>query len=94
MVLLPEGVGEKGFLESRSSTFRIDSSRKDMRRTGYEGPDWRQRFFSVGRLTHVQSAEERVAVNWRARCYLSTNYEDRTWFIDPHLEVRTAILHK
>ncbi|GFT72285.1 uncharacterized protein TNCV_1390091 [Trichonephila clavipes] len=28
MVLLPEGVGEKGFLESRSHTFRIDSSRK------------------------------------------------------------------
>ncbi|GFV56603.1 hypothetical protein TNCV_1247981 [Trichonephila clavipes] len=28
MVLLPEEVGEKGFLESRSPTFRIDSSRK------------------------------------------------------------------
>ncbi|GFW42484.1 transposable element Tcb2 transposase [Trichonephila clavipes] len=39
MVLLPEGVGEKGFLESRSPTFRIDSSRKDMRRTGFECPD-------------------------------------------------------
>ncbi|GFW63399.1 hypothetical protein TNCV_400651 [Trichonephila clavipes] len=43
MVLLPEGVGEKGFLESRSPTFRIDSSRKDMWRTGFEGPDWRQK---------------------------------------------------
>ncbi|GFU85238.1 uncharacterized protein TNCV_2385451 [Trichonephila clavipes] len=42
-VLLPEGVGEKGFLESRSPTFRIDSSRKDMRRTGFEGPDWKQK---------------------------------------------------
>ncbi|GFS87702.1 hypothetical protein TNCV_2942781 [Trichonephila clavipes] len=28
MVVLPEEVGEKGFLESRSPTFRIDSSRK------------------------------------------------------------------
>ncbi|GFT31637.1 uncharacterized protein TNCV_230761 [Trichonephila clavipes] len=28
MVLLPEEVGEKGFLESRSPTFQIDSSRK------------------------------------------------------------------
>ncbi|GFX08157.1 hypothetical protein TNCV_4783711 [Trichonephila clavipes] len=28
MVLLPEEVGEKGFLESRFPTFRIDSSRK------------------------------------------------------------------
>ncbi|GFU62354.1 hypothetical protein TNCV_2653291 [Trichonephila clavipes] len=28
MVLLPEEVEEKGFLESRSPTFRIDSSRK------------------------------------------------------------------
>ncbi|GFT67997.1 hypothetical protein TNCV_713651 [Trichonephila clavipes] len=43
MMLLPEGVGEKGFLESRSLTFRIDSSRKDMRSTGFEGPDWRQK---------------------------------------------------
>ncbi|GFT57848.1 hypothetical protein TNCV_4865731 [Trichonephila clavipes] len=43
MVLLPEEVGEKGFLESRSPTFRIDSSGKDMRRTGFEGSDWRQR---------------------------------------------------
>ncbi|GFU11797.1 hypothetical protein TNCV_2403001 [Trichonephila clavipes] len=43
MVLLPEGVGEKGFLESRSPTFRIDSFRKDMRKTGFEGPDWRQK---------------------------------------------------
>ncbi|GFW15511.1 hypothetical protein TNCV_4656511 [Trichonephila clavipes] len=37
-----EEVGEKGFLESGSPTFRIDSSGKDMRRTGFEGPDWRQ----------------------------------------------------
>ncbi|GFU49137.1 hypothetical protein TNCV_573741 [Trichonephila clavipes] len=43
MVLLPKEVGEKGFLESRSPTFRIDSSRKDIRRTGFEGPDWRQK---------------------------------------------------
>ncbi|GFS53772.1 hypothetical protein TNCV_731551 [Trichonephila clavipes] len=43
MVWLPEGVGEKGFLESHSPTFRIDSSGKDMRRTGFEGPDWRQK---------------------------------------------------
>ncbi|GFT47282.1 hypothetical protein TNCV_3748891 [Trichonephila clavipes] len=28
MVLQPEEVGEKGFLESRSPTFHIDSSRK------------------------------------------------------------------
>ncbi|GFV95565.1 hypothetical protein TNCV_4575661 [Trichonephila clavipes] len=33
-----EEVGEKGLLESRSPTFRIDSSEKDMRRTGFEGP--------------------------------------------------------
>ncbi|GFW32284.1 uncharacterized protein TNCV_674431 [Trichonephila clavipes] len=38
-----EEVGEKGFLESGSPTFRIDSSGKDMRRTGFEGPAWRQR---------------------------------------------------
>ncbi|GFU64232.1 hypothetical protein TNCV_3745991 [Trichonephila clavipes] len=37
-----EEVGEKGLLESRSPTFRIDLSGKDMRRTGFEGPDWRQ----------------------------------------------------
>ncbi|GFT33078.1 uncharacterized protein TNCV_4368001 [Trichonephila clavipes] len=37
-----EEVGEKGFLESGSPTFRIDSSGKDLRRTGFEGPDWRQ----------------------------------------------------
>ncbi|GFV55819.1 hypothetical protein TNCV_3321081 [Trichonephila clavipes] len=37
-----EEVGEKGLLESRSPTFRIDSSGKDKRRTGFEGPDWRQ----------------------------------------------------
>ncbi|GFT46402.1 hypothetical protein TNCV_2299121 [Trichonephila clavipes] len=43
MLLLPEEVGEKGFLESRFPTFRIDSSRKDMRRTGFEDPDWRQK---------------------------------------------------
>ncbi|GFT13405.1 helitron_like_N domain-containing protein [Trichonephila clavipes] len=34
-----EEVGEKGLLESRSPTFRIDSSEKDMRRTGFEGPE-------------------------------------------------------
>ncbi|GFW65675.1 hypothetical protein TNCV_891651 [Trichonephila clavipes] len=34
-----EEVGEKGLLESRSLTFRIDSSEKDMRRTGFEGPE-------------------------------------------------------
>ncbi|GFX14083.1 uncharacterized protein TNCV_612881 [Trichonephila clavipes] len=34
-----EEVGEKGFLESGSPTFRIDSSGKDMRRTGFEDPD-------------------------------------------------------
>ncbi|GFW48711.1 hypothetical protein TNCV_4242921 [Trichonephila clavipes] len=28
MVLLPEEVGEEGFLESRSPTFQVDSSRK------------------------------------------------------------------
>ncbi|GFT25247.1 transposable element Tcb1 transposase [Trichonephila clavipes] len=38
-----EEVGEKGLLESRSPTFRIDSSGKDMRRTGFEGPGWRRR---------------------------------------------------
>ncbi|GFT63014.1 uncharacterized protein TNCV_1607731 [Trichonephila clavipes] len=43
IVLLPEEVGEKGFLEFRSPTFRIDSSGKGMRRTGFEGPDWRQK---------------------------------------------------
>ncbi|GFV82609.1 hypothetical protein TNCV_1618381 [Trichonephila clavipes] len=43
MVLLPEEVGEMGFLESRSPTFRIDPSGKDMRRTGFEDPDWRQK---------------------------------------------------
>ncbi|GFX57438.1 hypothetical protein TNCV_3138571 [Trichonephila clavipes] len=43
MVWLPEGVGEKSFLESCSPTFRIDSSGKDMRRTGLEGPDWSRR---------------------------------------------------
>ncbi|GFS52282.1 hypothetical protein TNCV_4850111 [Trichonephila clavipes] len=43
MVLLPEEVGKQGFLESRSPTFRIDSSGKDMRRTGFEGPDWEQK---------------------------------------------------
>ncbi|GFS60698.1 hypothetical protein TNCV_5074011 [Trichonephila clavipes] len=43
MVSLSEEVGEKGFLESRSPTFRIDSSGKDKRRTGFEGPDWRQK---------------------------------------------------
>ncbi|GFW25402.1 hypothetical protein TNCV_3721301 [Trichonephila clavipes] len=31
MLLLPEEVGEKSFPESRSPTFRIDSSRKDIR---------------------------------------------------------------
>ncbi|GFX10871.1 hypothetical protein TNCV_3196321 [Trichonephila clavipes] len=36
-------MGEKGFLESVSPTFRIDSSGKDMRRTGFEGPDWREK---------------------------------------------------
>ncbi|GFX37008.1 hypothetical protein TNCV_1175081 [Trichonephila clavipes] len=36
-------MGEKGFLESGSPTFRIDSSGKDTRRTGFEGPDWRQK---------------------------------------------------
>ncbi|GFW16670.1 uncharacterized protein TNCV_2352921 [Trichonephila clavipes] len=41
MLLLPEEVGEKGFLESRSPTFRIDSSGKGMQRTEFEGPDWR-----------------------------------------------------
>ncbi|GFU49295.1 uncharacterized protein TNCV_4122061 [Trichonephila clavipes] len=35
-------VGEKGLIESRSSTFRIDSSEKDMRRTGFEGPEERE----------------------------------------------------
>ncbi|GFX63206.1 hypothetical protein TNCV_3895311 [Trichonephila clavipes] len=39
MLLLPKEVGEKGFLESRSLTFRIDSSGKGMRRTGFEDPD-------------------------------------------------------
>ncbi|GFY02281.1 hypothetical protein TNCV_3501632 [Trichonephila clavipes] len=39
-VLLPEEVGEKGFLESRFPAFRIDSSGKGMQRTGFEGPDW------------------------------------------------------
>ncbi|GFV86246.1 uncharacterized protein TNCV_2092871 [Trichonephila clavipes] len=34
-----EEVVEKGLLESRSPTFRIDSSEKDMRRTGFEGPE-------------------------------------------------------
>ncbi|GFV00397.1 retrovirus-related Pol polyprotein from transposon 17.6 [Trichonephila clavipes] len=34
-----EEVGEKGLLESRSPTFRIDSSEKDMRRTGFEGSE-------------------------------------------------------
>ncbi|GFT55946.1 uncharacterized protein TNCV_2158141 [Trichonephila clavipes] len=34
-----EEVGEKGLLESRSPTFRIDSSEKDMQRTGFEGPE-------------------------------------------------------
>ncbi|GFW65104.1 hypothetical protein TNCV_393701 [Trichonephila clavipes] len=43
MVLLPEEVGEKGFLESCSPTSWIDSSGKDMRRTGFEGTDWRQK---------------------------------------------------
>ncbi|GFW65100.1 hypothetical protein TNCV_393661 [Trichonephila clavipes] len=43
MVLLPEEVGEKGFLESHSPTIRIDSSGKDMRRTGFEGTDWRRK---------------------------------------------------
>ncbi|GFV82611.1 uncharacterized protein TNCV_1618401 [Trichonephila clavipes] len=43
MVLLPEEVREMGFLESRSFTFRIDSSGKDMRNTGFEDPDWRQK---------------------------------------------------
>ncbi|GFX08844.1 uncharacterized protein TNCV_1548811 [Trichonephila clavipes] len=43
MVLLPEEVGEKGFQESRSPTFRIDSSGKGMQRTGFEGPYWRQK---------------------------------------------------
>ncbi|GFU35557.1 hypothetical protein TNCV_4875691 [Trichonephila clavipes] len=38
-----EEVGEKGYLESGSPTFRIDSSGKDMRRTGFEGPDWREK---------------------------------------------------
>ncbi|GFW56879.1 transposable element Tcb2 transposase [Trichonephila clavipes] len=44
-------MGEKGFLESRSPTFRIDSSRKDMRITGFECPDWRQKAetCSIGR---------------------------------------------
>ncbi|GFT43130.1 hypothetical protein TNCV_5119831 [Trichonephila clavipes] len=37
-----EEVGEKGLLESRSPTFRIDSSGKDKRRTDFEGSDWRQ----------------------------------------------------
>ncbi|GFW22391.1 hypothetical protein TNCV_1431431 [Trichonephila clavipes] len=43
MVLLPEEVGEKGFLESRSPTFRVDSSEKGIRRTGFKGLDWRQK---------------------------------------------------
>ncbi|GFV76514.1 hypothetical protein TNCV_4727341 [Trichonephila clavipes] len=43
MVLLPEEVGKKGFLESRSPTFRIASFGKGMRRTGLEGLDWRQK---------------------------------------------------
>ncbi|GFT03218.1 retrovirus-related Pol polyprotein from transposon 17.6 [Trichonephila clavipes] len=38
-----EEVGEKGFLESGPPTFRVDSSGKDMWKTGFEGPDWRQK---------------------------------------------------
>ncbi|GFT54097.1 uncharacterized transposon-derived protein F54H12.3 [Trichonephila clavipes] len=34
-----EELGEKGLLESRSPTFRIDSSKNDMRRSGLEGPE-------------------------------------------------------
>ncbi|GFT02532.1 hypothetical protein TNCV_1487491 [Trichonephila clavipes] len=37
-----EEVGEKGFRESRSPTFQIDSTGKDKRRTGFEDPDWSQ----------------------------------------------------
>ncbi|GFU25946.1 hypothetical protein TNCV_5104451 [Trichonephila clavipes] len=44
MVLLPEEVGERGFLESRSPTFRIDSSKGGHARGPvFEGPDWRRR---------------------------------------------------
>ncbi|GFV75645.1 hypothetical protein TNCV_2240941 [Trichonephila clavipes] len=50
MVLLPEEVEEKGFLESRSNTFRIDLSRMDMREDRFWGPNWRQkRALDVGR---------------------------------------------
>ncbi|GFV85192.1 uncharacterized protein TNCV_4172451 [Trichonephila clavipes] len=59
MVLLPEEVGEKGLLETHSPTFRIDSSRKDMRRTGFEGSDWRQkvpwRILRVDELMHIKT---------------------------------------
>ncbi|GFY15060.1 hypothetical protein TNCV_4493131 [Trichonephila clavipes] len=42
MVLVPEEVGEKGCLESRSPTLRLDGLERTSARTGFEGPDWRQ----------------------------------------------------
>ncbi|GFW04340.1 helitron_like_N domain-containing protein [Trichonephila clavipes] len=73
-----EEVGEKGLLESRSPTFRIDSSGKDMRRTGFEGPDWGRRhkralYAHDGRLTRVPDthrfydALEYPIIFWKAQ---------------------------
>ncbi|GFX52326.1 hypothetical protein TNCV_5037531 [Trichonephila clavipes] len=61
MVWLPEGVGEKGFLESRSPTSRIDSSGKDMRRTGFD---------STGRRRHKRALDERFPLS--LFCYLDS----------------------
>ncbi|GFT70189.1 retrovirus-related Pol polyprotein from transposon 412 [Trichonephila clavipes] len=69
-----EEVGEKGLLESRSPTFRIDSSGKDMRRTGFEGPDWRRRHKRAlywSELIPLRKASARVIANAFFENYIS-----------------------
>ncbi|GFW56875.1 hypothetical protein TNCV_161051 [Trichonephila clavipes] len=66
MMMLPEEVGEKGFLESRSPTFRIDSSRKDMRMTGFRGSDWRQkRALELKDLMITDQLQKKAAIEFK-----------------------------
>ncbi|GFY29457.1 uncharacterized protein TNCV_2626281 [Trichonephila clavipes] len=55
-----EEVGEKGLLESRSPKFRIDSSEKDMRRTGFEGSE-------ESRILEVHHGSDRKDFRWISR---------------------------
>ncbi|GFS98647.1 hypothetical protein TNCV_4679651 [Trichonephila clavipes] len=82
MVLQPEEVGEKGFLESHFPTFRIDSSGKDMRRTGFEGPDWRQKAktrSALGQKNHtiLEEINEQIPDTPRGSAH-KKKYIDRT----------------